>query len=629
MAPTATSQMDDGGASIEQCEALLQATTDEQRFVGLLLATKLMRSADDLRRIFNVALPFVRRLLATTTPLPAGDDHAPSAGHKPFRGVALSVLASFCADPDLAARPELRPCGPSAAAALVDGAATAVELQDCVSVLFALLRQPEWLVSPLHGRLLSVTVVAAAGKVADESASSEHPDAVTLACTLIERVSEAYAAIAPEAPAEVTSAVDAIAIGEELLAAAGALAPAVGTLRDALSFARLRALRALVESAAVQLEAAAADAAVATPSTGSSPAIPTSAATSAAISAFSETLGRALWLPMGSRLPPAARADGLRLAAVATRLCGPHWLLLPGQLPPAGPTAPPGRADGRAGSGGGGGSGGEGRGGLLSLILQLCSVELQMCLHDQPSDEVSDSCLAVLPACCALLEEALFRLHSDAAESSDDEGDGDGEGGGKSDGGEGGGAAAGDAWLSALNDSQLLSAQSAFVRAQMVSVEYLEALQTEEAEARKEAASKGGSKGGSKAPSGSGAGRHPLLVPVGRLVSAWIAQPSAAEMLELYDRTCAVLPLLRGAAHGEQAAWARHLRAFEPLAPSQTVDGEADDAPEAPPETRESMADLFARMMPQDPQARDKMARFVEQQKAAFPSGPSADAAGS
>ena len=60
-------------------------TTDEQKFVGLLLATKLMREEDDLLRIFNASLPFVRRMMMTPS----------SEAANPYRALALSVLASF------------------------------------------------------------------------------------------------------------------------------------------------------------------------------------------------------------------------------------------------------------------------------------------------------------------------------------------------------------------------------------------------------------------------------------------------------------------------------------------------------------------------------------------------------
>ena len=49
--------------SVSDCVALLSAAKDEQRFVGLLLATKLMQTPEDLQRIFDAGLPLCRLLL--------------------------------------------------------------------------------------------------------------------------------------------------------------------------------------------------------------------------------------------------------------------------------------------------------------------------------------------------------------------------------------------------------------------------------------------------------------------------------------------------------------------------------------------------------------------------------------
>ena len=69
-------------------------------------------------------------------------------------------------------------------------------------------------------------------------------------------------------------------------------------------------------------------------------------------------------------------------------------------LPTPAPPAPPARFDLKSAAKEDGK-----KGALLSLVIQLCSVELQMCLHDQPSDEpIARPTLAVLPAACALLE---------------------------------------------------------------------------------------------------------------------------------------------------------------------------------------------------------------------------------
>ena len=90
---------------LAHCIGLLRAQSDEQRFVGLLLATKLVRTPSDLARVFDVALPFVRRLLLTPSGVSA--DQGDAVSGPSYRGLALSVLASFVSDPDVSTRPEL------------------------------------------------------------------------------------------------------------------------------------------------------------------------------------------------------------------------------------------------------------------------------------------------------------------------------------------------------------------------------------------------------------------------------------------------------------------------------------------------------------------------------------------
>ena len=204
--------------------------------------------------------------------------------------------------------------------------------------------------------------------------------------------------------------------------------------------------------------------------------------------------------------------------------------------------------------------------------------------------------MASLPACCILLEEALFRLHSDAtgSDSEDDERDVNGAHGTSSTPGT-------DPWLAALSDSQLLSAQQAFRRAILASLEFVEAIRTEAAEAGAAeagaaAAGAATSVAGSEANSRPGT-RHPLLPPVVRLISGWLAQPSAMEMLDPYDRACSLLPLLRDVARAESGAWADHLRAFERR--ERGGEEDADGAPGHEPQEHETMAELFSRLMPE------------------------------
>ena len=53
-----------------------------------------------------------------------------------------------------------------------------------------------------------------------------------------------------------------------------------------------------------------------------------------------------------------------------------------------------------------------------------------------------------------------------------------------------------------------------------------------------------------------------MLMPVARLLSAWLAQPSAPQMMEVHDRACSLAPVLHGLAERETAEWAKHLRKY-------------------------------------------------------------------
>ena len=90
---------------------------------------------------------------------------------------------------------------------------------------------------------------------------------------------------------------------------------------------------------------------------------------------------------------------------------------------------------------------------------------------------------------------------------------------------------------------------------------------------------------------------HPFLPPVARLVTAWLAQPSAATMMELYDRACSLLRMIKMAAKKDRTAWAGFVHAFEPAERGPPPeDAEEDGSSRA---TEETMAELFSRLMPQ------------------------------
>ena len=241
----------------------------------------------------------------------------------------------------------------------------------------------------------------------------------------------------------------------------------------------------------------------------------------------------------------------------------------------------PKRKSGGAAASSGGGTGkvkedGK-KGALLSLVIQLCSVELQMCLHDQPSDEpIARPTLAVLPAACALLEEALFRLHSDFCFDLEEEEEGGNGNNNKADPRRGYPTAdkCDDPWLTALTDEQVLSAQRAFQRMMMVCLEFLEALRREESESAAKMRSNGGegSAAGEAAAAAAASSAaapvaaseiHLFLPPVARLVTARPAQPSAATMMEPTTARLAA-SLIKMAAKKDRTAWAGFVHAFEP-----------------------------------------------------------------
>lgn len=74
---------------------------------------------------------------------------------------------------------------------------------------------------------------------------------------------------------------------------------------------------------------------------------------------------------------------------------------------------------------------------------------------------------------------------------------------------------------------------------------------------------------------------------------------------------CSLLPILRAAAESDKGAWAKHLRMFEREEREPTGDdADGDRDPTAPPAKEETMAELFARLMPQaDPRAQAEVMR--------------------
>lgn len=246
---------------VEQCVALLGEPSDEKRFVGLLLATRLVKQPGDLSRIFDAGIQFVRRLLLSPAP-------AESLEGNPYQSLALAVLASFAMEPSIHSRPEFLACTAAAAAPFANGSAMfTAELADSAAVLRVALQHPMGISETVRARLASKTFAVAVASPAPASSSPSGPalapapslaptatalgsappapcevaDAQSmnsgdLACDLLELLAAASQSLADvaDSPAE--------ALAEELLNAATIIAPSLASQRDSRSFRRLHVL---------------------------------------------------------------------------------------------------------------------------------------------------------------------------------------------------------------------------------------------------------------------------------------------------------------------------------------------------------------------------------------------------
>ncbi|KAH7372662.1 hypothetical protein KP509_17G015300 [Ceratopteris richardii] len=92
----------DSAGGLESCLNLLRGNIDEQRLVGLLLATKLIKGEDSgaIVQIFNaMGVNFITRLLKSGT-------HG-SKEEESYVQLAMSVFSAFCRVPELAASKEI------------------------------------------------------------------------------------------------------------------------------------------------------------------------------------------------------------------------------------------------------------------------------------------------------------------------------------------------------------------------------------------------------------------------------------------------------------------------------------------------------------------------------------------
>ena len=286
-------------ASLDHCVSLLEAPSDEKRFVGLLLATRLVKGPADLTRVFDACTQFVRRLLLSPAPADAAESG------NPYRSLALTVLASFATEETLHARPEFISCMAAAAIPFVrSAAASPSELNDSVTVLRVALLQPAGLAEAVSARLASSVLALAAAAPpgahqqpeqelradsgAKASQGSGEAAVGSLSCELLELLAAAAAA---------TAASDAVPTGhlcDELVGATCTLAVALASRRDALTFPRLRVVLALVRA------------------TRASVAASNDVLEPALASRLGGALFEGLAALLSSRLPPTARADALQ-----------------------------------------------------------------------------------------------------------------------------------------------------------------------------------------------------------------------------------------------------------------------------------------------------------------------------
>ena len=163
-------------AKLDHCCGLLErGKSDEERFVGLLLASKIVAAPAGLRRVCDAALAFLARLVQSPPPPDT------VGGGNPYRALALSVLASFLTDDELRSRADVLACAVAAGAAVLGAGAEATddELRDCASVLGVALCQPAGLAEAVRVQVISSLAAAAASPLppASDAAPGAAPEA--------------------------------------------------------------------------------------------------------------------------------------------------------------------------------------------------------------------------------------------------------------------------------------------------------------------------------------------------------------------------------------------------------------------------------------------------------------------
>jgi hypothetical protein len=172
---------------MEDCVKLLQGSNDEQRLVGLLLATKIV-AGDDLqavRKVFDaIGFPFLKRLLKTGTGKAKKGTAAAAAAaaglqqekeqQRAYLNLALSIIAAFCRVPELAARDDTIGIVPILVETLASkdeekkddddddatAAAAAAAVADCFECLLAIGSASEKGLEAIHGHSVLMIVAS-------------------------------------------------------------------------------------------------------------------------------------------------------------------------------------------------------------------------------------------------------------------------------------------------------------------------------------------------------------------------------------------------------------------------------------------------------------------------------------
>lgn len=123
----------DSAGGLENCLKFLKGNSDEQRLVGLLLATKYVQGDDksSILQIFNaIGVQFINRLLKSGL-------HGATEQEEAYVQLATSVLSAFCRVPELAALDDLIEKIPTLLEILKRGSKDTI-LADCLECLLGI-----------------------------------------------------------------------------------------------------------------------------------------------------------------------------------------------------------------------------------------------------------------------------------------------------------------------------------------------------------------------------------------------------------------------------------------------------------------------------------------------------------